>query len=70
MKDLKKGKRIMAKELTLLPSVIEYPDGTKIPLDSLTPKERKEFVTQMNIRAFAAIGIKAKVADEKEQKIC
>lgn len=63
----------MAKELTLLPSVIEYPDGTKIPLDSLTPKERKEFVTQMNIRAFAAVGIKARkarAADEKEQKIC
>ncbi len=52
------------KELTLLPSVIQQRDGTIIPLDSLTSEERKEFATQMNIRAFSAVGIKARIAEE------
>lgn len=63
--------KIMAKkELILLPSVIQQLDGTSIPFDSLTPEERKDFVTQMNIKAFAAIGIKAKVAEKKNKEIC
>ena len=57
-------------ELNLLPSMIERPDGTEIPLDSLTPIERKEFITNLNIRAFAAIGIKARVADGADKEIC
>ena len=66
---LRRGKN-MAKELVLLPSMIQQPDGTEIPLDSLTPEKRKEFVTQLNIRAFAAIGIKARVAEGKDKEIC
>lgn len=57
----------MAKKITLLPSMMLKEDGTEILFDSLSLEERKEFMMQANMKMFAAIGIKARVAERKNK---